>query len=61
MKEIGGTMPLMEMENISMLLGLYMKDNGKIINKMEKVLKFGQMELDMKENLLTEKNLARVN
>lgn len=41
-------------------MGLFIKDNGRMINKMEKDKKFGLMVQNMKEIILKEKNMVLV-
>lgn len=46
----------MALENINTRMELYIKGNGKMINKMEKVFKYGQMDKNMKGNLIWASN-----
>lgn len=47
------------MEYIYILMEQDMKVIGIMINKMDLVLKFGQMELNMKENIRMELNMEK--
>lgn len=44
------------MENIYKKMEQYLKVHGKMINNMEKVLNYGEIQQNMKENILKEKN-----
>lgn len=49
----------MDMEYILILMGLYMKENGRKINKMEMDLNNGQMVLVIRDNTYRAKNKDR--
>ena len=51
----------MDMEFMFMWMVLNMKANGKTINSMEKVLKFGRMALNLKVLILMGKKMGMVN
>ena len=59
-KEIGLKTRLMDTGDLSTLTETCMKESGKTISNMEKVLKHGLMELSMKEVTLKEKNMEKV-
>lgn len=58
MKEIGKTTKLMVMVNIDKKMELFIKETGKMINNMEKDLKFGEIQHNMKVIMLMERNKA---
>ena len=47
------------MENPIKLMGIYMKENGKMINKKEKGKKYGLMVQFMKDNFITELKMEK--
>ena len=49
------------MENLIKLMGIYMKENGKMINKKEKGKKYGPMVQFMKGNFITELKMEKEN
>ena len=49
------------MENLIKLMGIYMKENGKMINKKEKGKKYGPMAQFMKGNFITELKMEKEN
>ena len=49
------------MENLIKLMGIYMKENGKMINKKEKGKKYGPMVQFMKGNFIKELKMEKGN
>ena len=49
------------MENLIKLMGIYMKENGKMINKKEKGKKYGPMVQFMKDNFIKELKMEKGN
>lgn len=60
MMEIGPMIRLMVMELIRIQMELNIKDNGRMIFSMGQAWKNGQMEVDMTEPILKEKNKDKV-
>jgi len=52
---------LMELENLFILMEQHIMENGEMINKKEMGLKFGQTDLNTKDNSIREKNMEKVN
>lgn len=52
MKASGKMINPMELESISILMELYMKDRGRMINNMERGLRFGPMAKNTKDNII---------
>jgi len=52
---------LKDMENLIKLMGIYMKENGKMINKKEKGKKYGPMVQFMKGNFIKELKMEKEN
>ncbi len=59
MKDFGITIKLMVKEFIFISMDHNMKVSGLMINKMDLVLKFGRMELNMRVCILKEKKMVR--
>lgn len=60
MKEIGLTIWLKVLENMLILMGQNIKDNGNLINSMEKENKFDQIIQYMKANMKKVKSMEKV-
>lgn len=60
MKDNGTMIKQKEKENLQIVMGLHMKETGKMINKMDLENKSGLMEHIMKDNFSKEKGTAQV-
>ena len=58
MREIGLMIKQMGTESIDREMELFIKDNGKMINKKDKGLKYGKIKLNMKVNLKMVKKMV---
>ena len=54
MKDIGKMIKLTGMEFTSILRELVLRENGRMINKMDSVKKYGQTVLNLRVNMLME-------
>lgn len=59
MKVIGKMIKLMGMENILKKMAQFLKELGKMINNMVKVLRYGEKQPNMKAIMTKEKNMEK--
>lgn len=58
MRVNGKMINLMVLENISILMELFMRESGKMINNMVKDYKYGQMDKNIKDSFKWDLNLG---